>query len=640
MIRIREITLGRGAAQLLREASAVIDAGERIALVGPNGCGKSTLLGALAGEIHVDAGSIEQPLKSVVRLEQTPATGEHSASRHVWLADPALVAAEEQLAQATHAGGMALAQAHDRWNELDAQRAPARIAELLAGLGFSAQQMDAPVRTLSGGWRMRLNLARALFAPGDLLLLDEPTNHLDLDGILWLERWLVRHRGTIVIVSHDRDFLDRVAQATLSIEESRLVRYAGGYSAFEEARAQRQAAAARDAREQAQQVEHLTRFINRFRAQATKARQVQSRLKALEKLASIATVRPPREIDFRLPSVGESPETLIELSGVDAGYTAATILCAVSLRIGRGARIGILGRNGAGKSTLVRTLTGELPPIAGVCAAARTLRVGYFAQDGIERLRGEESPLSMMQRLWPDRRELALRALLGRFGFSADNALRPIAPMSGGEKARLLLASIVAAAPQLLVLDEPTNHLDGQTRDCLTEALAEFDGALVVVSHDRHLMRASVDQLILVHAGGVSGFDGDLEDYAQWLSRGESAASAAAQPSAEEPARAARSEQRRLAAQQRQQLSVQLKPLKSELAQLETRLAELEKKLALLDAQLADPATYGAPERAASLVREHAQERALRESLETRWLELTERCETLARAAEEAAQAR
>ena len=639
MIRLRRITLSRGGTPLLEQAEASIAPGERIAVVGPNGCGKSTLLGAIAGDVPLDSGDIEQPVQRVVRLEQRVPGGALSAWRFVEAADTALLAARERVGSTSVDDGLALASAHEALEAAGEATAQARVKELLAGLGFSESDAGRPVESLSGGWRMRLNLARALFVASDLLLLDEPTNHLDLDAIVWFERWLLRYPGTALVVSHDRDFLDRVAQATLSIENRQLVRYAGGYSACELQRAQRQAQQQRAFADQQAHVARLNAFIDRFRAQATKARQVQSRIKALEKLARVAPLRSARGASFVLPDPGDSPDPLIVAHDLDAGYADTTVLRGVDLTIERGARIGLLGRNGAGKSTLVRTLVGELQPLAGECRLARALRVGYFAQHGVESLRADDSPLAFFQRLSPQARESALRDELGRAGFTGDDALRPIGPMSGGEKARLLLASIVRGAPHLLVLDEPTNHLDATTRDALTDALADFPGALLLVSHDRYLLRASCDRFVLVHDARAQPFDGDLDDYLTWLQRGAPAGAATAglnpggagtgAADGGSPPRTDRREERRLAATRRAQLGERLRPVTQAIAGIEQRLPALESRLSQIDRELADPQAWEAPERMAALGRERTILVAEREDLETRWLDLAEQRERI-----------
>jgi ATP-binding cassette subfamily F protein 3 len=651
MIRIKHLTLSRGGRALLDGAEAAIAPGERVALVGPNGSGTSTLLGALVGDVSADRGEIDMPRMRTVRLEQIVPGGDRPAWQFVEAADHELVTARAAAVAAEHSGdGMRIADAHERLLHAGDADARARTKELLAGLGFSEAQSELSVDALSGGWRMRLNLARALFVPSDLLLLDEPTNHLDLDAIIWFERWLLRYPGTVIAVSHDRDFLDRIAQATLSIESGKLVRYAGGYSAFESMRALRLSQTLKQQAQQKARVERLETFINRFRAQATKARQVQSRIKALEKIALVAPARLERGVDFELPPVDDSPDPLIVAEALQAGYAGTPVLSGVRLIVGRGARIGVLGRNGAGKSTLIRTLVGELEPIAGTCQRARALRIGYFAQHGVDSLRPDDTPLMFFQRLAPDARESALRDELGRFGFSDQDALRPIGPMSGGEKARLVLASIVRTRPHLLVLDEPTNHLDAATRDALTDALADFEGALLLVSHDRYLLRASVDQFVLVDGGRADAFDGDLDDYLAWLQKGGAAqrgqaaggssagasgaagngASRAAPEGASDPGtRLDRREERRLEAQRRQQLAVRLKPLDDALRKIEQRLPAIERRVADIDIEMNNPLLYRDNQRAVELARERAALVRERDEHETRWLELGEQRERI-----------
>jgi len=628
VIRLQGLTLSRGGRVLLDRVDAAIAPGERIALIGQNGTGKTTLLSALAGELPPDGGDIVQPWRDVIRLEQALPSSALPAWRFIVASDARLEAARREIEQAERDGdGTALAHAHDHWHEAGGLSAEARCRALLAGLGFDAGQASQPVDALSGGWRMRLNLARALFAPGDLLLLDEPTNHLDLDAILWLERWLLRYPGTAIIVSHDRDFLDRVATATLHLDGGKLVRYAGGYTEFERLRAQRQLQVARERAAYDTRVAHLNAFIARFRAKASKARQAQSRIKALERMATVAPIRALRGIDFELHEVGDCPDPLLQAEDLSAGYPGHDpVLRGVSLSVRRGARIGILGRNGAGKSTLVRTLVGELAPQSGKVQVSRAVRIGYFAQQGIDRLRADESALAHLQRLAPSEREQALRDYLGRFGFSGDAAVRPAGPMSGGEKARLSLALMLHDRPQLLVLDEPTNHLDAQARDALADALADFDGAVLLVSHDRYLLRATVDTLMLASDGGLREFDGDLDDYADWLMQRASVQGAATRPSpaansAGSDAAASRRDDRRVAAQRRARLAERLRPIEREIGAIEQRLEAVERQLAATEARLADPGLYRDPAAAGALGRERASLGREKAELEERWLE-------------------
>jgi len=633
VIRIRGLTLGRGPRTLLESADAIIAPGERIALIGDNGSGKSTLLAAIAGDLSPDAGDIDMPPMRLARLAQSMPRSALPAWRFVLEADVALMRAQAALAAAEATGdGHAIAQAHDDVLACDGPSAQARARELLHGLGFDANEQERPVDAFSGGWKMRLNLARALMTPADLLLLDEPTNHLDLDAVLWLERRLMRLDATILVVSHDRDFLDRVAIATLQIEDRALVRYAGGYSACEQARAERAAQRQRSIAAQQAKIAHLHAFVERFRAKATKARQAQSRLKALERIEVLAPLRATRGIDFDFAPVGDCPDPLVRMEDVAVGHTAEdgrvhTVLRDVSMTVGRGSRFGVLGRNGAGKTTLIRTAVGELPPLGGDLHRSRSVRVGYFAQQQVDALRGGDSALAHMQRLAPDEREQSLRDWLGRFAFRGEDATRPVGPMSGGERARLALAMLVWGRPQLLVLDEPTNHLDAATRDALADALAEFDGALLLVSHDRYLLRATVDAFVRVGDGGAAPFDGDLDDYAQWLTQKPSDPGGAAPGDAD--GAPSRRDERRVAAEQRASRAAQKKPLQKRLAEIEAGLARIEARVAEIDARLAEPDAYRDAAAAAELARERGSLQRERDAAEERWLELGAALEAL-----------
>jgi ATP-binding cassette subfamily F protein 3 len=643
VIRLRGLSLARGGRLLLRDADAAIAPGERIALVGDNGSGKSTLLAALAGELSPEAGSIERPTLRVSRLAQSIPGSDLPAWRFVVEADAPLLLAQAALARAEASGdGHAIALAHDDWLARDGASAEARSRELLHGLGFAPVEGDRPVNHFSGGWKMRLNLARALMAPADLLLLDEPTNHLDLDAVLWLERRLLRLDATLVVVSHDRDFLDRVAQATLHLDGGVLTRYAGGYSACESARAERAAQRERAIVAQQTRIAHLHAFVERFRAKATKAKQAQSRLKALERIEVLAPLRASRSIDFDFAPVGDCPDPLLRMAGVACGYRPGpegpgrVVLRDVGLTVERGARLGVLGRNGAGKTTLIRTGVGELEAVEGELQRARTVRVGYFAQQQVDALRADDSALQHLQRLAPDSREQLLRDWLGRFGFRGDDATRPVGPMSGGERARLALAMLVWGRPQLLVLDEPTNHLDATTRDALADALAEFDGALLLVSHDRYLLRATVDRFVRVADGQVEAFDGDLDDYALWLlSRPAGGGPAGAADTRERgPADGAagagsRRDERRAAAEQRAQRNALRRPLQQRMGKIEAELAVLEERTAAIDARLAEPDAYRDPAAAAELSRERASIARQREPLEESWLALGAELESI-----------
>ena len=667
MIRFKGLALSRGGRTLIEGADAAIADGERIALIGRNGCGKSTLLAAIAGDLAPDAGEIEFPPLRVATLAQVAPRSEAVALDWVLAADAEYACVQARLAEAERAGdGAAQGELHTRLSEIDGYSAPSRAARLLDGLGFAPEDLARPVDAFSGGWKMRLNLARVLMTPADLLLLDEPTNHLDLDAIVWLQDWLVRFPGTVIVVSHDREFVDAIAHAVLHVAGGRLRRYAGGYTAYETTAAAEAERVARLQAGQAQRVAHLKSFIERFRAKATKARQAQSRMKALERMEQIAQLPREREVSFRFEDVGEGPDPLVLAEGLAAGYGAApggtprTVLRGARLQVERGARIGVLGRNGAGKSTLIRTLVGDLAPLAGRIHRARDLRVGYFAQQQIEQLRDGETPLQHLARALPQARPQQLRDTLGSFGFGGEQADAPVGPFSGGEKSRLALALIAAMRPHLLVLDEPTNHLDADARDALAMALSDFDGALLLVSHDRHLLRATVDSFVIVHDGAVEPFDGSLEDYQQWLAertarrmsaQAAQAAGAAdavgvgaggAAPgitaaSATAPALSggmvapggSRREERAQAAETRRQAAVRKKPLRDRIAAIERQLAPLSARVAEIDAMLADPAIYANGAEAAALSREHGELRGKIEDLELQWIEAAEALEAL-----------
>jgi ATP-binding cassette subfamily F protein 3 len=551
-------------------------------------------------------------------------------------------------------GGLRIGELHAAMGDADAYTVRSRAEQLLHGLGFSHEQMNEPVASFSGGWRMRLNLAQALMCPSDLLLLDEPTNHLDLDAILWVEEWLKRYGGTLVIISHDRDFLDGVVNVVVHIDNKKLKRYSGNYSDFERQRAAAVVLAAGMIEKQARERAHLESFINRFRAQATKARQAQSRMKMLARMEELAPlhVSAPFSFEFRDPL--KAPDPLLTLEDVDAGYRIAngpqdrnirTVVRGIHFSLRSGQRYGLLGINGAGKSTLIKTIAGELEPLAGTVTLNKGLAVGYFAQHQLEMLRHDESPLWNLARGAPGVREQELRNFLGGFNFPGDMATGSIENFSGGEKARLALAMIVWQRPNLLLLDEPTNHLDLETREALTVALAQFEGTLVLVSHDRHLLRATTDQFLIVADGRLQEFDGDLDDYRDWLFKTklglkdaaaetmpqtEAKKSAPAQPAAAAPAD--RRAQKRRGAEQRQRQSTARKPLEARLKRLDEQLAKLNAKKAALDAQLADPAVYGDHRQEAmkTLVLDQAYVARELAELEAQWLALQEQLEAVA----------
>ncbi len=527
MIRFTNITLRRGAKVLLESADVALNPGDKIGLIGANGTGKSSIFAMLRGELHADQGDVDFPARWRVAhvAQETPAL-DRAAIDYAIDGDTTLRRLERELAAAEAADeGERIGEIYAELSDADAWTVNSRAERLLHGLGFTHDQMTQPVASFSGGWRMRLNLAQALMCPSDLLLLDEPTNHLDLDAIIWVEEWLHRYPGTLVIVSHDRDFLDGVVNVIVHIDNKKLKRYAGHYSDFERQRAAAIVLVAGMMEKQQRERAHLESFINRFKAQASKARQAQSRMKMLAKMEELAPlhVSAPFQFEFREPL--RAPDPLLVLEGVDAGYRAEALDGAadkvvvrdIKFSLQSGQRYGLLGINGAGKSTLIKTIAGELPPLKGEATFNKGIAVGYFAQHQVEMLRDDESPLWHLSRIAPRTREQELRGFLGGFNFPGEMALNSIAHFSGGEKARLALAMIVWQRPNLLLLDEPTNHLDLETREALTVALAQFEGTLVLVSHDRHLLRATTDQFLIVADGQLQPFDGDMDDYRDWL---------------------------------------------------------------------------------------------------------------------------
>ncbi len=539
--------------------------------------------------------------------------------------------------------------------DADAYTVNSRGEQLLLGLGFTLDQMQQPIASFSGGWRMRLNLAQALMCPSDLLLLDEPTNHLDLDAIIWLEDWLKRYAGTLLIISHDRDFLDEVVNVIVHIDERKLKRYSGNYSAFERQRAAQMILAQGAMEKQVRQRAHLESFVNRFKAQASKARQAQSRMKALEKMEELAPLRAAAEFSFEFREPLSAPNPLLVMEDVNAGYHITdehgdkigdkTIVSGINFSLQIGQRIGLLGVNGAGKSTLIKTIAGELQPLSGDATVGKGLNIGYFAQHQVEMLRHDESPLWHLAKIAPTVREQELRNFLGSFNFPGQMVTSSIAPFSGGEKARLALALIVWQRPNLLLLDEPTNHLDLETREALTDALAQFEGTLVVVSHDRHLLRATTDQFIIVADGKLQPFDGDLDDYKDWLfqtklGKGTKVLPVAVDKTAELPVSSPVSsgptvdkrDQKKLDAETRQRLATLKKPIEAKLKQLEEKIAKRNVQKAEIETQLALPTIYDAVNKAKlkTLLTDQAYYVKDLAQLEGEWMELQEALEQVA----------
>lgn len=644
MLRLLNLALMRGTRLLYAHANLIASLGERIGLVGPNGCGKSTLFAAILGDLAPEDGELETPPhERIAHVAQSFTVEDISCIDCVLSGHAPLMNAKAALERAEASGDeMALAAAHSELAEVNEGAVVAQAKAILAGLGFAEADSCRKVHDFSGGWRNRIQLARALMRPADLLLLDEPTNHLDIDSLIWLENWLRRVEATVIIISHDREFLDRSVNTIWSVEDGTICRYAGNYSQFELARIEKLRAQESARRAYETQAAHLTSFIERFRAKATKARQAQSRIKMLEKLQAVEPVRAKREWRFNFLKPLRLPEHLVDGENLKIGYGDKVVLSGVSFSIRSGERIGILGVNGAGKSTLVKAIVGELTPMSGELRRGQGLEIGYFAQHQLDQLRMDETPLEHLRHLAPDAREQELRDFLGTYRFSGDFAEAKVAPMSGGEKARLALALIAWKKPNLLVLDEPTNHLDMETREALTMALSTYEGAVLLVSHDRHLLRAVTDELWLVHEGRKEVFEGDLDDYAKIVldHRRVTAAEARAEHQADKAARneaqpVNNKEARRLAAQERARIAELRKPLKKELEKVEREMNALSEKLKALDTQLADPAFYNGADqgKVAQTLREHGELAPKVEALEMHWLELSEKIEALGTAA-------
>ena len=649
MIRLQQLSLMRGTKSLFEAVDLTLNPGEKIGLIGANGSGKSTLFAMLRDELHPDLGSIDFPRSWRVShvAQETPAL-DRPAIEYAIDGDVGLRALEHELElleqQGDAADGNHIGELHSKLADADAYTIRSRAEQLLNGLGFSLAQMDMPVASFSGGWRMRLNLAQALICPSDLLLLDEPTNHLDLDAILWMEEWLKRYPGTLLIISHDRDFLDGVSNVTVHVDDRKLKRYSGNYSAFERQRAAHlelmEAALDKQQRKRA----HLTSFIERFKAKASKAKQAQSRVKALARMEELAPLRAAAEFPFEFREPERAPNPLLVLEDVDAGYRAndgeeKCIVSGINFSLTPGQRIGLLGVNGAGKSTFIKTIAGDIEPLHGVARFGKGLVIGYFAQHQLEMLRPDDSPLMHLARIAPEVREQELRNFLGRFNFPGEMVKSPIAPFSGGEKSRLALALIVWQRPNLLLLDEPTNHLDLETREALTEALAQFEGTMLLVSHDRHLLRATSDEFVIVADGKMTPFDGDLDDYRDWMMKSKLAAQNAArntptstpEATAIAPTKVERSDHKKLTAQERQRLAALKKPLAVKLAKLEKEMSNVNLELEQVENSMADATIYDATRKdeLKSLLDAQVNSKRQLERLESEWLQLNEEIEKL-----------
>ena len=663
MIRFIQVSLMRGTKPLLEQVDVTLNPGDKIGLIGANGAGKSSLFAMMRGELHPDQGEIDFPAKwRVAYVAQETPPLDRAALDYAIDGDVTLRKLEAELARLesepeSSDNGIAIGEIYSALADADAYTVQSRGEQLLLGLGFTLDQMQQPVASFSGGWRMRLNLAQALMCPSDLLLLDEPTNHLDLDAIIWLEDWLKRYAGTLLIISHDRDFLDEVVNVVVHIDERKLKRYSGNYSSFERQRAAQMILAAGALEKQQRKRAHLESFVNRFKAQASKARQAQSRMKALAKMEELAPLRAAAEFSFEFREPLSAPNPLLVMEDVNAGYaieneqtgeiTHKTIVNNIKFSLQIGQRIGLLGVNGAGKSTLIKTIAGELAPLTGDATIGKGLNIGYFAQHQVEMLRHDESPLWHLAKIAPTVREQELRNFLGGFNFPGTMVTSSIAPFSGGEKARLALALIVWQRPNLLLLDEPTNHLDLETREALTEALAQFEGTLVVVSHDRHLLRATTDEFIIVADGKLQPFDGDLDDYKDWLfktklGKGTDVLPAAgkanktdfpvASPVAPPSAPVVNTkDQKRQQAEDRQRLAALRKPLEQKIKRLDDQIAKRSAQKAEVDAKLGESSIYEAANKAKlkQLLADQSFFTKDLGQLEAEWLELQEQMEAL-----------
>lgn len=630
MIVASNIEFMRGGKPLLKDASATINPRQKVGLVGANGCGKSSFFTLLKKQSQVESGDLAIPpqwrLASVA--QETPALDE-KAIEYVIDGDTHFRALQEQLREAeVENNGTKIAEMHIQLDNAGGYTIESRAAELLAGLGFSEQAQGRSVSDFSGGWRMRLNLAQALLCPSDLLLLDEPTNHLDLDAVIWLERWLRQYPGTLILISHDRDFIDSVVDKIIHIEQLQLHEYTGNYSSFERQRAEKLAQQQASYDKQQKQIGHMHSYIDRFRYKASKAKQAQSRIKALERMQELLPAHVDSQFSFSFRQPDALPMPLLTMDKVSAGYDDLLILDQIKLNLVPGSRIGLLGRNGAGKSTLIKLLSHELTPFSGKLEVNPNAKIGYFAQHQLEYLRLDETPLDHLSRLAPDEKELPLRNFLGSFGFQGDKALEKVGPFSGGEKARLVLALLVWQKPNLLLLDEPTNHLDLEMRHALTMALQAFEGAMVIVSHDRHLLRTTTDDLYLVHDKQVEPFVGDLDDYHKWLSEQQKIEKKPAEDTTKNIAPSNnRKEQKRLEAEFRKKLT----PYKKQLSISEALMDKLTAQLEKIEEQLADSGLYEHSEKArlTDMLKQQAEIKASLEEAEMDWMDAQETIEVM-----------
>jgi ATP-binding cassette subfamily F protein 3 len=643
MINIKGVTLRRGTKIVLQDATVTLQPGEKIGLVGRNGAGKSSLFSLLTKRLQSDAGDVSIPPRwRIGEVVQSMPETDQPATDFVLEGDTRLMEAQAALTAAEAADdGHAMGEAHHEISEAGGFEARPRAQALLMGLGFRGDQLDAPVDSFSGGWRMRLQLARALMCPAELMLLDEPTNHLDLDALVWLEAWLQKYEGTMIVISHDREFLDAITRVTLHLDESRLTRYTGNYTAFEEMRAERMMQAQANFSKQQERMAHLQKFIDRFKAKASKAKQAQSRVKALARMEKLGPVLTSSDFQFEFREPLSLPNPMLAFSMMNCGYAGVPIVKDINRSVLAGQRIGILGANGQGKSTLVKTIAKEIPLVSGEVTEGKGLSIGYFAQQELDVLSLDDGPLMHMVRLardvGPPGREQELRDYLGSFRFVGEMVTQAVGTLSGGEKARLVLAMLVWQRPNLLLLDEPTNHLDLTTREALSMALNEFEGTVMLVSHDRALLREVCDEFWLVTDGKVEPFDGDLDDYQKWLlevsremakaQRNGGAAKVPAAAAAPAANSGNNKRDRKAGAQARQKLADQAKPLRNELAKLDQRIATLTKERASTEHEMAQPG-LAAP-RMVELGKRLKRISDEVETCEARWLELSAEIDTL-----------
>lgn len=590
MLNFKNILLRRGARVLFRDASFTIHKGQKAGLTGANGVGKSSLFAVLLDRLHVDEGEFSMPpAMEIAHVAQETHAVSFAAIDYIIDGDKELRKTQQLLEIAEQQNeGLKLAELHSTLDHIGGYTASARASRLMNGLGFSAAQEQQPVSSFSGGWRMRLNLAQALMCRSDILLLDEPTNHLDLDAVIWLQDWLCKYPGTLLLISHDRDFLDSITSHIIHIEQQKAQIYTGNYSAFEKMRAEKLAQQQVAFIKQQREIEHIQSFITRFKAKATKAKQAQSRVKALERMELISQAHVDSPFNFSFPKPEKMPNPLLQIEEVDIGYADKVVIKQASLTITPGDRIGLLGPNGAGKSSLIKVLATEMQPLTGKVQVADALNIGYFAQHQLEQLRLDESPLWHLQQLDKKATEKDLRNFLGGFDFRGDKVVEIVRPFSGGEKARLVLALLVYQNPNLLLLDEPTNHLDLEMRHALSMALQEYEGALIVVSHDRHLLRSVTDQLLLVAHGTVKPFEGDLDDYRNWLTEQKRAVTEIMIEEQATTLVVSRKEQRKQEADRRKRL----KPLLDRLRKAEQAVEKFHAEQKILEEKLSEPDIY------------------------------------------------